>query len=133
LPAPRSVATNRAANSQQIADGVRSLIAGSGLTEGQPLPRVRRLAAGLGVNLNTIAAAYRERQSDGPIAAKRSSRAAVAWRSDSQHTGDELRGLLRHALTGAASRFGGWLPAPNPGPRTPGCRPRSGTRAEYPS
>ena len=45
----------------------RRLIARGELTEGTSLPPVRQVAADLGVNLNTIAAAYRELQSEGLV------------------------------------------------------------------
>jgi GntR family transcriptional regulator len=84
---------------QQIADGIRTLIAAGQLAEGQPLPPVRQLASDLGVNLNTIAAAYRELQSDGLIAVKHGSGATVASRSGPKQSDDELRRPLRNALT----------------------------------
>ena len=50
---------------QQIIDGVKALIARGELREGSTLPSVRQLAADLGVNLNTIAFAYRCLQEEG--------------------------------------------------------------------
>ena len=44
---------------RQIADGVRGLIARGHLVEGDTLPSVRKLGELLGVNLNTVAKAYR--------------------------------------------------------------------------
>lgn len=44
---------------RQIADGVRALIARGALEEGAELPSVRKLGGMLGVNLNTVAKAYR--------------------------------------------------------------------------
>lgn len=44
---------------RQIADGVRALIARGALAEGDELPSVRKLGGMLGVNLNTVAKAYR--------------------------------------------------------------------------
>jgi DNA-binding transcriptional regulator YhcF (GntR family) len=86
---------------QQVADGIRSLIAGGQLGEGQPLPPLRQLAADLGVNLNTIATAYRELQSDGLITVKHGSGAVVAMRTAvAKHSEAELRRPLRSALTG---------------------------------
>jgi GntR family transcriptional regulator len=84
---------------QQVADGIRTLIAGGQLSEGQPLPPVRQLAADLGVNLNTIAAAYRELQADGLIAVKHGSGTTVASRTGSKYSENELRAPLRNALT----------------------------------
>lgn len=44
---------------RQIADGVRALIARGALKDGDELPSVRKLGEMLGVNLNTVAKAYR--------------------------------------------------------------------------
>ena len=84
---------------QQIADGIRTLIASGQLGEGQVLPSVRQMAVDLGVNLNTIAVAYRELQSDGLIVVKHGSGATIAARTATKHNEDELRRPLRTALT----------------------------------
>lgn len=84
---------------QQIADGVRALLASGQLKEGQSLPPVRQLAADLGVNLNTIATAYRELQSEGLIVVRHGSGATVAARTATGHNPEELRGPLRNVLT----------------------------------
>jgi GntR family transcriptional regulator len=44
---------------EQIAHQIRSRIAAGELSPGTPLPAVRTLASDLGVNLNTVARAYR--------------------------------------------------------------------------
>ena len=84
---------------QQVAEGVRALIASGELLEGAQLPPVRQLAADLGVNLNTIATAYRELQSEGLISVRHGSGAVVAPRKALERTEDELRRPLRSALT----------------------------------
>jgi GntR family transcriptional regulator len=84
---------------RQVADGIKALIARGDLGEGASLPPVRQLAADLGVNLNTIAVAYRELQSEGLIAVKPGSGATVASRTTHDLTDDELRRPLRTALT----------------------------------
>jgi GntR family transcriptional regulator len=92
---------------RQIADGIKALIASGQLREGQPLPAVRQVAADLGVNLNTIAAAYRDLHSEGLIIVKRGLGATVASRGSAResakqsakHSPDELRRPLRTALT----------------------------------
>ncbi len=84
---------------QQVAEGIKALIATRELAEGAALPPVRQLAADLGVNLNTIAAAYRELQSEGLIHVKHGSRAVVASRTAFELSDDELRRPLRTALT----------------------------------
>src|SRR5689334_21780792 len=91
--------TNRAPIYQQVAEGIRSLIARGELKEGATLPPVRQLAADLGVNLNTIAVAYRELQSEGLLTVKHDSGAVVASRTTIEHSDDELRRPLRSALT----------------------------------
>ena len=84
---------------QQIADGIRTLIATGTLANGQQLPSVRQVAADLGVNLNTVAAAYRELEEDGLITIKHGSGATVRPRIDVKHDIVELRAPLRNALT----------------------------------
>lgn len=84
---------------QQVADGVKELIARGKLAEGVPLPPVRQLAADLGVNLNTIAIAYRELQKDGLIVIKHGSGSVVASSTSTERTQDELLRPLRTALT----------------------------------
>jgi GntR family transcriptional regulator len=84
---------------QQVADGIKELIAHGKLAEGTPLPPVRQLAADLGVNLNTIATAYRELQKDGLIVIKHGSGSVVAPRTSTERSPDELLRTLRTALT----------------------------------
>ena len=83
----------------QVADGIKELIARGKLAEGTPLPPVRQVAADLGVNLNTIAAAYRALQDDGLIVIKHGSGAVVASRTTTERSPDELMRQLRAALT----------------------------------
>lgn len=84
---------------QQVADGIKSLIATGALREGAQLPPVRQLASDLGVNLNTIATAYRELQAEGLINVRHGSGAVVASRKATEKSADELRKPLRTALT----------------------------------
>lgn len=49
----------------QVAQQVRRLIAAGALSPGTTLPSVRRLAGDLGVNLNTVARAYRLLEDEG--------------------------------------------------------------------
>jgi Predicted transcriptional regulators len=55
---------------QQVVDGIKHLIAQGRLSEGVVLPSTRQLASDLGVNLNTIATAYRELQNQGLVTIK---------------------------------------------------------------
>jgi GntR family transcriptional regulator len=84
---------------QQVADGIKELIARGQLLEGTTLPPLRQIAADLGVNLNTIAAAYRALQDEGLIVVKHGSGAIVASRTSSGRSEDELLRPLRAALT----------------------------------
>ena len=83
---------------RQVADEVRALIARGELGEGSHLPPVRQLAADLGVNMNTIAAAYRELQSEGLITVRHGSGAVVSSRQTSAGPASDLRRSLRAVL-----------------------------------
>ena len=63
---------------EQIARQVRAHIANGGLPAGTPLPGVRTLAADLGVNLNTVARAYRLLADQGFVSIRDRSGVAVA-------------------------------------------------------
>lgn len=84
---------------QQVVDGIKEVIARGELKEGASLPPVRQLAADLGVNLNTIAIAYRELQKDGLITVKHGSGSVVASRKAAERSEGELLRPLRTALT----------------------------------
>jgi GntR family transcriptional regulator len=75
------------------------LIARGELREGAALPPVRQVAADLGVNLNTIATAYRELQREGLINVRHGAGAMVASRTMQEKSDNELRKPLRAALT----------------------------------
>jgi GntR family transcriptional regulator len=60
---------------------------------------VRQLAADLGVNLNTIAAAYRELQKEGLISTAHGAGSVVTSRRAVERTQDQLLRPLRAALT----------------------------------
>ena len=62
----------------QVAHQVRQLIASGALASGTTLPSVRRLAGDLGVNLNTIARAYRLLEEEGFLIIRGRSGAKVA-------------------------------------------------------
>jgi len=74
---------------RQIVDQLRQLIAAGTLRPGAPLPSVRQLAADLGVNLNTVAIAYRELASEGLVEIKHGRGARVT--ADRQQRFDEER------------------------------------------
>jgi DNA-binding transcriptional regulator YhcF (GntR family) len=84
---------------QQIARQLREAIAAGQLPAGRRLPAVRTLAADLGVNLNTVARAYRMLADEGFLAIRGRNGAAVAppcARRGAPPTGlrDELRSVL---------------------------------------
>lgn len=89
----------------QIAEGIRRQIAAGGLQPGDELPTVRQLAADLGVNLNTVARAYRSLEDDGLLTTVRGRGTAVAsatiglsGRAGSRaRIEDRLRGALADA------------------------------------
>lgn len=89
----------------QIAEGIRREIAACQLRQGDELPTVRQLAADLGVNLNTVARAYRQLEDDGLLTTVRgrgtqvaSATVGKAARGESRaHVEDQLRGALTHA------------------------------------
>jgi len=83
---------------RQVADEIKSLIARGELDEGVALPPVRQVATDLGVNLNTIAAAYRELQKEGLVKIRHGSGALVSARRVGQQNDSELRKALRASL-----------------------------------
>ncbi len=84
---------------RQVADEVKALIARGELPEGTPLPAVRQLSADLGVNMNTVAAAYRELQSEGLITIRHGSGAVVTSRQSAESSRPDMRKALRTVLT----------------------------------
>ena len=83
---------------RQIADEIKGLIARGDLREGSALPPVRQVAADLGLNLNTIAAAYRELQREGLVRVRHGAGAVVISQRISPPDDTELRKGLRSSL-----------------------------------
>jgi GntR family transcriptional regulator len=83
---------------RQVADEIKALIARGSLSEGMALPPVRQVADDLGVNLNTIAAAYRELQKEGLLKVRHGAGAVVTSRRIAQQSDAELRKALRASL-----------------------------------
>ena len=83
---------------RQVADEIKGLIARGELREGMALPPVRQVADDLGVNLNTIAAAYRELQKEGLLKVRHGAGALVSARRVAQQNDVELRKSLRASL-----------------------------------
>ena len=61
----------------QIVEQVRRHVAAGRLPPGAPLPSVRQLGADLGVNVNTILAAYRALEAEGIVLLRRGARATI--------------------------------------------------------
>ena len=84
---------------QQLVDEIKTLIARGELAQGTSLPPVRQVASDLGVNLNTVAFAYRRLQKEGLIRVRHGSGAVVISQTLGANQEDRLRSQLRTALT----------------------------------
>jgi GntR family transcriptional regulator len=84
---------------QQITDGVKALIARGNLREGMTLPSVRQVAGDLGINLYTVAIAYRQLQEEGFVTVRHGAGAVISSRSPRPIDEAELYKPLRTALT----------------------------------
>ncbi|HEV2885211.1 MAG TPA: GntR family transcriptional regulator [Pyrinomonadaceae bacterium] len=90
--------TDRRPLYQQVVDEIKALIAAGELPEGTSLPPVRQVAADLGVNLNTIAYAYRELQKAGLIKVRHGAGAVVIARVTDQAEQERLNARLMPVL-----------------------------------
>ena len=79
---------------RQIVDQLRQLLAAGTLRPGDPLPSVRQLAADLGVNLNTVAIAYRELAGEGLVEIKHGRGARVTAAREHRFDEEQVRKLL---------------------------------------
>ena len=84
---------------QQIVDEIKGLIATGELPQGTFLPPVRQVAADLGVNLNTVAFAYRRLQREGLVKVRHGAGALVISRVLKEPVGEQTRSQLTAALT----------------------------------
>ncbi len=84
---------------QQIADEIKTLIAAGELSQGTFLPPVRQVAADLGVNLNTVAAAYRQLQAEGLVKVRHGAGALVISRVLNEPIAEQSRSQLATAIT----------------------------------
>jgi GntR family transcriptional regulator len=84
---------------QQVVDEIKALIAAGELPAGSSLPPVRQVAADLGVNLNTIAYAYRQLQKQGLVKVRHGAGAVVTSRLLRESSEEQLRNQLGTALT----------------------------------
>ena len=84
---------------EQIIGGIRAAIARAELGPGDELPTVRQLAADLGINLNTVARAYRALEESGLVASVRGRGTAVISASEKDTGGArERRARITNAL-----------------------------------
>ncbi|MHC4731043.1 MAG: GntR family transcriptional regulator [Planctomycetota bacterium] len=87
---------------EQVRRGLRRAIAEGELSPDDPLPSVRQLAADLGVNLNTVARAYRELEREGLVVTARGRGTVVAARrTHARLPRDDLRLRVRDLLADA--------------------------------
>ena len=84
---------------QQIVDEIKCLIATGELPQGTFLPPVRQVAADLGVNLNTVAFAYRRLQREGLVKVRHGAGALVISRVLKEPVAEQTRSQLTTALT----------------------------------
>ena len=84
---------------RQIVDQLRQFIAAGTLQPGDPLPSVRQLAADLGVNLNTVAIAYRELAGEGLVEIKHGRGARVTAHRQQRFDEERVRKLLGPILS----------------------------------
>ena len=81
----------------EIVESVRGLVGAGRLTSGSVLPPIRGLAAGLGVNRNTVAAAYAQLAAAGIVQTRRRGGTVVLgvpiMDGEGQHTRDDLVNL----------------------------------------
>ncbi|UCC82968.1 MAG: GntR family transcriptional regulator [Gemmatimonadota bacterium] len=88
---------------RQVADQLRRLIAAGALGSGTTLPSVRQLAGDLGVNLNTIARAYRLLEREGFLVIR--DRAGVVVAAPAKEIEGPARARLLEELRATLARL----------------------------
>ena len=88
---------------EQVADQLRRLVASGALRPGTALPSVRQLAGDLGVNLNTIARAYRLLEGEGFLVIR--DRAGVAVAAPAQEIEHSARARLLDQMRATLARL----------------------------
>jgi GntR family transcriptional regulator len=90
---------------QQIVEQVKTLVVAGVLRPGAPLPSVRQLAGDLGINVNTVVAAYRALEAEELVLLRRGSRAVIHPRlariNPPPDAVGRVRALLEHVRTEA--------------------------------
>ncbi len=95
---------------EQVASQVRQLVASGALVPGATLPSVRQLAGDLGVNLNTIARAYRVLKAEGFLVIRDRAGVTVAAPAGKIEPSDQARLLEQLRVTLAQLRQAGITP-----------------------
>jgi DNA-binding transcriptional regulator YhcF (GntR family) len=88
---------------EQVASQIRQLVGSGALAPGTPLPPVRQLATELGVNLNTVARAYRVLKAEGFLVIRERSGVSVAAPAKAIGPTERASGL--HELRTALARL----------------------------
>jgi len=95
---------------EQISRQVKFAIANGSLVVGEHVPSVREMATQAAVNVNTVARAYRELQSDGVLVSIRGTGLAVAPDAPEkcrpgrlEMSGERLRYILKEAIHNGVS------------------------------
>ncbi len=88
---------------EQVATQLRRLIATGALAQGTALPSVRRLSGDLGVNLNTIARAYRLLEAEGFLAIR--DRAGVTVAAPAREVEPAARAMLLEQIRATLARL----------------------------
>jgi GntR family transcriptional regulator len=91
---------------QQIVDQVKAHVVAGALPPGTPLPSVRQLATDLGINVNTVLAAYHALDAEGVVLLRHGARAVIHPRlgqrtEPAPHAVAQVRAALERARADA--------------------------------
>ena len=91
---------------EQVRTGIRQAIAAGELRPGDPLPTVRQLAFDLGINLNTVARAYRRLETEGLVSTRRGRGTVVeaareVHRESEESVAERIAAEVRNVLANA--------------------------------